>query len=67
MTKSLTISKSNMNIIFVVLGIVALFYFIRKSSMGAPVTQFNNAETWEWVDWKGRDRQITVHRDAKIT
>jgi len=24
--------------------------------------QAYNEETWEWVDYKGRKRQITVHR-----
>jgi hypothetical protein len=25
----------------------------------------SNAETWEWVDWRGRPRSITVHREVK--
>ena len=24
-----------------------------------------NCETWEWVDWKGRPRQITIHREVR--
>ncbi len=24
-----------------------------------------NKETWEWTDWKGRPRSITVHREVK--
>jgi len=24
-----------------------------------------NKETWEWTDWKGRHRTITVHREVK--
>lgn len=24
-----------------------------------------NEETWEWVDWQGRERKITVHRQVK--
>lgn len=24
-----------------------------------------NKETWEWTDWKGRKRSITVHREVK--
>lgn len=24
-----------------------------------------NKETWEWTDWKGRKRTITVHREVK--
>jgi len=24
-----------------------------------------NKEVWRWKDWKGRDREITVHREVK--
>ena len=24
-----------------------------------------NKETWEWTDWKGRPRSITVHREVR--
>jgi len=24
-----------------------------------------NKETWEWNDWKGRQRSITVHREVR--
>lgn len=26
--------------------------------------QASNEETWEWVDWQGKQRSITVHRNA---
>lgn len=31
----------------------------------APVMQ-TNEEKWEWIDYKGRDRQITVYRKVKV-
>lgn len=33
----------------------------------SPVQQgASNAETWEWNDWQGNARKITVHRDVKF-
>jgi len=29
-----------------------------------PVIQ-SNVETWEWIDWRGRKRSITVRREVK--
>lgn len=26
---------------------------------------YTNEETWEWVDYKGRERKIVVHRNAR--
>ena len=31
-------------------------------SMGST---YDNEETWEWEDYKGRQRKITVHRHAQ--
>lgn len=28
-------------------------------------TSYSNEETWEWEDWRGRNRSITVHRHAR--
>ena len=29
-------------------------------------TSYENEEVWSWVDWKGREREITVSRKAKV-
>lgn len=31
------------------------------------VARAHNRETWEWTDYKGRDRKITVHREVEQT
>jgi len=31
------------------------------------VARAHNLETWEWTDYKGRDRKITVHREVEQT
>ena len=28
-------------------------------------TSYENEETWEWQDYRGRERKITVHRNAR--
>lgn len=37
------------------------FQFIK-----GPEATYENEETIEWEDWKGRKRKITVHRKAKV-
>jgi len=27
--------------------------------------RYENEETWTWTDWKGREREIVVHRKVK--
>lgn len=41
-------------------GLVLLFFLRRPNA-----TSVSNEETWEWVDWLGNRRSITVHRDVK--
>jgi len=34
--------------------------------MAAPKpVAYTNEEVWQWVDYKGRDREIRVHRDVR--
>jgi len=41
---------------------------VRQARLAGSVSQdrvarqYINEETWDWKDWKGRDRSITVHR-----
>ena len=28
---------------------------------------YSNEEVYEWVDWKGRNRKLVVHRDVRET
>lgn len=44
---------------------IAIFYLITHSRTQSTIS--TNFETWGWVDWKGRQRQITVHREVKTT
>ena len=64
-SKSLTIGNQQMTTLAIGIAIVLLImYFMRKNSLA---TRISNAETWNWEDWKGRQRQITVHRDVKAS
>ena len=33
---------------------------LEPESSNTPL--LSNEETWEWTDWKGRERKLTVHR-----
>ena len=34
-------------------------------SLPKMATQYENTEQWTWVDYRGRERKITVHRNAR--
>ena len=40
-----------------------------QPALPAPqeVARSRNLETWTWIDYKGHERQITVHRDVEQT
>ena len=61
MTKS--VIKIDQSMVMILLGIFIAYLLLKNRSQSA--IGFKNAETWEWVDWKGRQRGITVHRDVK--
>jgi len=42
-------------------GIVTLLIHHYYRNQASSIVQ-ENEETWEWMDWKGRPRKITVHR-----
>ena len=53
-------------------GVVVYTMFnARPAAQQVPPSAFSyvpvvrNEEVWEWVDWKGRKRTITVHREVK--
>lgn len=61
-----------------VIGGTVVYYFMRPVSAtyravdsneavvsSATKPTMTNLETWEWTDWKGRKRTITVHREVK--
>ena len=54
------------------LGILALFKLkppetaISKAVAVIPKSVISNEETWKWVDYKGRQRSISIHRDVKV-
>ena len=42
--------------------LLGLFLFSKSKEETKTEIAYQNEETWEWVDWKGQLRQITVHR-----
>lgn len=56
---------------WIIAGIVggAAITFLALTFLGAqpptPQVQAENAENWEWVDYKGNKRTLTVHREVK--
>ena len=55
------------------LGILALFRSkppettISKAVVALPKSVISNEETWKWVDYKGRQRSISIHREVKVS
>lgn len=57
------------------LGVLALISFFRGSqpsaTVGAPVESkaiqpvISNEEEWDWIDWRGVHRSVTIHRTVK--
>ena len=56
---------SGVALLVVGLGVLALFLFMRAKERKPPPAQSTNEETWEWTDWQGRQRNVTVHRQVK--
>lgn len=58
-------------IALLLLGIIIVVPRLRTGLPSAvPTSEPNkpaavNCETWEWTDWKGRPRRITVHREVR--
>lgn len=44
-------------------GVIVLVLWLLFNSKGK--TTVSNAETWQWTDWQGKQREITVHRDVR--
>jgi hypothetical protein len=48
----------------VVVGIIiGVALWLLLSNRQQP-TEVSNAETWNWTDWQGKQRSITVRRDV---
>jgi len=55
------------------LGLLALASFIagKPPAASAPTKTtvlqpiISNEETWNWIDWQGRNRSVTIHRTVK--
>ena len=66
--KKLAIQKTNTSMLLI-LALVAVGLYLwlksRPQSIAAPIIM-ENEESWSWVDYKGRDRQITVHRHVAL-
>ena len=65
-TKALTIGGGIRVEQIVGLLVVAFVLYLVIRARSSPV-QISNLEKWEWVDWKGRSRSISVHRDTRAT
>jgi hypothetical protein len=42
--------------------IILIVLLLRSQSSSA--TQLHNEETWEWTDWRGNQRKMTVYRNV---
>lgn len=57
------------------LGLLALASWVLgrqpSAAVGQPIAPrslqpvISNEETWEWKDWTGKNRSITIHRTVK--
>ena len=50
------------------LGGTLVYFLVKKTEsviVSAPAVIAENAETWEWTDYKGNRRDITVHREVR--
>ena len=45
----------------------AIFGVLLFAKVAAKPATYSNAETWRWVDYAGRQREIVVIRNAKVT
>jgi len=53
----------------IVIGVVLCALMKKSQPEYAYIPQqtfYRNEETIVWTDWKGRERKITIHRDARI-
>ena len=58
--------SNNSLLMLIVIGI--LIYLVLKTNQQKPIgTAVENEEDWKWVDWRGKERQITVHRQIKMS
>ena len=51
-------SQSEYKWLIWVLLVVVVYLLMRQSKI-------SNAETWEWTDYRGIKRSLTIHRDVK--
>ena len=49
-----------------VIALVVIIYLLMKNRQSVG-SGFSNAEIWEWTDWRGNERKITVHRESKLS
>jgi len=54
------VASENTGLLLILL--LGLFLFSKTKEETKTAITYQNEETWEWIDWKGRQRQITVHR-----
>ena len=55
----------------IIIGVVLCALMKKSQTEYAYIPQqsfqgYRNEETIVWTDWRGRERRITIHRDAKI-
>jgi len=70
MRKEMDLTLEDLLIIFglgIFIGVIVSKAATSQPALQKPVGQiYMNEETWHWVDWRGRERQITVHRRVKV-
>jgi hypothetical protein len=45
--------------------LVIILLLVWISSRSQQPQRVSNEETWEWIDYRGQRRQITVHRNVR--
>ena len=52
--------KKSMSMVIVIAAVALLIYLATRKSQ--PASAVLNEETWRWIDWHNRPREITVTR-----
>ncbi len=60
-------STSFWKTVIVVAAVAAVSCLVITLRKGLGTAKYENEETYKWLDYKGRDRQLTVIRNAKVS
>jgi hypothetical protein len=55
-----------MNNNWLIILLIAAGVIVYMSKRQNAVNNISNAETWKWVDYRGKEREITITRDVHV-